>query len=706
MGKKVIEGGELLHSTNERVNEIEIVLKGSVTASNSSMIVKLPYGSIIGLFEAPGQIYRFDYETDEETTIFSYSYTKTDDLASIVKLNPQLSQILTEGAINCVRQVFANTRQMFEENLAGYNEIVLDNAKLREYCDAAAEVYAPDESIEDLKEPVLPDMHNWEADFFAKITREMFAPGPPFCAGIILYAGRYISYLVDRAEEIAESRIRFNQDTAAFRMRVNELKRKASALEKDEEDAAAKYASSDEGESGIEIKGAFDTITAYAGVEPDFAAAFKKRLDDFAKLSDKTDQADDVRRLRRQLAEDFYRLYEAAFLKSMDTNAAPPLEVKMFFLFGFLDENLAGERFTNQLAALAETYRNDPKGRILTIYEWLTLVFRKEVEPSKNEFDMEYPAYLKNLYDSGEIKQRDIPVMLASNEERAKFEIHNFFSLTDRITYGRISSFVPFFYEEDHVRDPKESMLRFQDVRGFLDEIRDLDYSCFCRDIIYSNTKIGVNREFISTEILPYIILMPNSGNRGALWQEISGPKRDTPARMAVPMFSSANNKLMFTKLAGEFRWEMCRREQGVHWNDVTVPSLTSEFADYIQFYRKNRDISPEMREKIKAQLQSARNSAKGVFVSDYILYVEYESKGSLRLNRVSRGIIFRYCPFPKEKRAALASSTPAFKDLVDKYNIKIAQKQHLMDIVMQKIEKGGFDLPDEIRSQNAFIRR
>ncbi|MBQ7463860.1 MAG: hypothetical protein IJS86_03265, partial [Lachnospiraceae bacterium] len=89
MGKKVIEGGELLHSTNERVREIEIVLKGSVTASNSSMNLKLPYGSIIGLFEIPGEIYRFDYETDEETTIFSYGYNEVSDLASIIKLNPQ-----------------------------------------------------------------------------------------------------------------------------------------------------------------------------------------------------------------------------------------------------------------------------------------------------------------------------------------------------------------------------------------------------------------------------------------------------------------------------------------------------------------------------------------------------------------------------------------------------------------------------------------
>ncbi len=705
MGKMELEAGELLHATNERVKEIEIVLKGSILATNSTGVVKLPYGSIIGLFETPGDMYRFDYEAKEDTTVFSYSYSKLDDLAAIVKLNPQLAQILTEGAINCVKQIYASANQIYQDNLAYYNEIVLDNAKLREYCDAAAEVYTPDPYIDSLEEPKEPDLHKWEEEFFSKITKEMFAPGPPFCAGIILYAGRYINYLVTKAEETAEKRIRINQDTAAFKMRVNELKRKASAIEKDEEDAMAKYASSDENAHNIEIKDAFNVITAYAGMETDFVAAFRKRLDTFAKLTDKTDQADDVRRLRRQLAEDFYRVYEGAFLRSMKDRDLP-VEVKMFFYFAFLDEKLAGENYTSQLAALADTYRPDPEGRILLIYEWLTLIYKKEVEPSKNEFDMEYPAYLKSLYDSGEIKQSQIATMLASNEERAKFEIHNFFSLIDRMTYGRISSFVPFFYEDDHVKDPSESILKFQDVRGYIDEIREIDYSCFCRDLLFSDTKIGVNREYISTEILPYIILMPNSGMRGALWQEISGPRRDTPARMAVPLFSSGNNKLIFTKLAGEFRWELCRREQGVHWNDVTVPSLTSEFSDYIQFYRKNRDVSPEMREKIKAQLQSARNSAKGVFVSDYLVYMEYESRGSLRLNKVSRGIIFRYCTFPREKREALCQSTPAYKDLVEKYNIKNAQKQHLMDILIQKISKGGFPIPKEIQYQNEFIKR
>ena len=704
MGKMTVEAGELIHASNERVKEIEIVLKGCVTAADSVSSIKLPYGSIIGLFENAGELYRYDYEAEEETTIYSYPYNKPDDIAAVIKANPQISPLLTESALNCVKEVYHTARQAYEDILNDYNEIMLDNAKLKEYYDSAAQNYKRDPYIDSLKEPAKPDFHNWSAEFFSKITKEQFSLGPMYCMGIIIFAGEYINYLVGIISYLSDMKIKFNQDTASFRMTVNELKRQSGSIEKETEEALARYSGEAEGGS-IEIKNAYDTITAYAEVDKDFNLEFRKNLTDFSKLKDKTDQADDVRRLRRKIAEDFYKLYEKAFLKSMN-HPSIPIEVKMFFLFGFVDEKLAGEKYTTQLAVLADTYKPDPESRIVSIYEWLRLVYQKRVEPSKNEFDMEYPAYLKNLYESGEIKQNQIAVMLASNEERAKYEIHNFFSLTDRITYGRISSFVPIFYEEDYIKEPADSVLRFTDVRSYIDEIRSIDYSCFCRETVYSNVGIGVTREYISTEVLPYIIMMPNSGTRGALWQEISGSRRDTPARMAIPMFSSGNTKLIFDTLAGEFRWEMCRREQGVRWNDVTTPSLTSEFSDYIQFYRKNRDITPELREKIKSQLQSARNSVKGVFVSDYVVYMEYESKGSLRLNKVSRGILFKYCTFPKATRESLSSTLPAYKDLVDRYNIKNAQKVHLMDIVIQKIEKGGFKVPDEIRYQAEFNKR
>ena len=319
----------------------------------------------------------------------------------------------------------------------------------------------------------------------------------------------------------------------------------------------------------------------------------------------------------------------------------------------------------------------------MTAYEWLCLIFEGKVEPSKNEFDMEFPKYLKQQYDDGEIKMDEMKRLSNDRKAKVSFEIQNFLRLGSRMTYGRISTYVPVFTEESSPRPPATSITTYKAVHDTLNMIRSIDYSCFTRQIVYSNTNIGVTREFIDTEILPYIILMPNGGTRSALWQEISGAYRNT---------------------AGEFRWEMCRREQGVHWNDVTVPSLTSLFCDYLQFYRKNHELSPDLREKIKAQLQSARNSSKAVFVSDYMNYVVYESAGSLRLNKVSRDIIFRFCPFTKGIRDKLQTSSPAYQKLIERYDIKLAQKLRLMEIVYSKIEKAGAAVPAEIKQQREFL--
>ncbi len=702
MAKQDISAGELIHTTAEKVEEIEILLKGTVTATGPACSIHLGYGSLIGLMETPGEYYQFDYEADEDAVIYSYKYTRAEDLYAIIRANPQISPYLTEAAVGSVKEVYETTDKICGEMQEYYDSLVADNAKMEELCNAAGELYEPDPLFDTMEPPEKPELNEFENRFFHSLTKEQFSLGPEFSTGIILYAGKYLGLLAKQIEKVTEDRMKLNEDTAEFVMRLNDLKRRAA--DADGDDAAAREKYSGEGRKSVEINGAADIIFSYAGIDAEAAKKFKKQIADFMKLSDKTDQDDDVRRLRKGIAESFYAVYEKAFLKSLQGKV--PLEVKMFLMFGFVDEKLAGKEYTPVLAYLAETWKPDPKGNVMTIYEWLRLVYSKKVDPSKNEFDLEYPAYLKEQINNGDLRATELKKYLDSNEERALFEIRNFFQLANRMTYGRISSFVPIFFEDDHIKTPEESILKPSTVHQYLDELRSVDFSCFYRDVMYSNPKIGINREYVEKEVLPYVILLPNAGQRGAMWQEISGSKRDTPARMMVPLFPSGNARQFFLTLAGEFRWEMCRREQGVHWNDVTVPSLTSEFSDYLQFYRKNHDLSPEVREKIKLQLQSARNSAKAVFVSDYVTYVEFEKTGSLRLNKLSRSIIFRYCPFPAEIRESLGASIPVYTDLVGKFKLKRAQKLHLLDIVSQKVEKAGAAVPKEITEQIGFLKK
>jgi len=155
--------------------------------------------------------------------------------------------------------------------------------------------------------------------------------------------------------------------------------------------------------------------------------------------------------------------------------------------------------------------------------------------------------------------------------------------------------------------------------------------------------------------------------------------------------------------MVGEFRWEMCKRIQGAHWNDLSELSLTSEYTDYIQFYRKNRELSQEAKEKIQMALQKSKNSYKEMFVRDYITWMNYEVKGSPHLNKVSRGIIFTYCPFPAQIREQ-HKVHPLYKDLIEKHVLKANQKMHHMEMVCSRLQKEEADIPEPIQNHMAFL--
>ena len=158
------------------------------------------------------------------------------------------------------------------------------------------------------------------------------------------------------------------------------------------------------------------------------------------------------------------------------------------------------------------------------------------------------------------------------------------------------------------------------------------------------------------------------------MWQEIEGKVRTTPSRMFISILHMDDLLSTMIKMTGEFRWEICKRVQGGRWNDVTDPSLTSLYCDYIQFYRKNSNLTPGAKEKIKISLQRCRNSFKDMFVQDYLTYILYEGKGSPRLNKVARRILFEFCP-PDEEGIRMLANNPTYMELVKQWEIKREQK-------------------------------
>ena len=119
---------------------------------------------------------------------------------------------------------------------------------------------------------------------------------------------------------------------------------------------------------------------------------------------------------------------------------------------------------------------------------------------------------------------------------RVQFEIQNMFATVNKTTYGKISTFCPVLCENDLLNSIDKMLVTAEKLEEALNEVRKLDYSIFYREVPFSDPAKGINSDRIMKEILPDIVLMPNAGTKAMMWQEISGVKSDTPARL---IFSS-----------------------------------------------------------------------------------------------------------------------------------------------------------------------
>jgi len=292
--------------------------------------------------------------------------------------------------------------------------------------------------------------------------------------------------------------------------------------------------------------------------------------------------------------------------------------------------------------------------------------------------------------------------MINDNKERVIFELTNMFPSANKMTSGQVTTFCPVLSEHNILKDLKDSLVTPEKLANSFRKIKSIDFSAFFRETVYSDTSAGVPKEFIKLEVNPDVILTPCVGNRGAMWQEIEGKVRTTHARMILPTFFLDNPTKILTRLTGEFRWEMCKRIQGARWNDVSDRSLTSEYCDYVQFYKKNNDLSTEAKEKIKTNLTKCRNSFKEMFVRDYMEWIFYEGEGSPRLNKVARAIVIRYCPFASELRNQYREH-PIWADGIRQYERKNNQHKQHLKVLCDKLQKDGYEIPHQIEMQIAM---
>lgn len=751
---KELQKGTVICQSGQPVDSIHMIIKGTVRVIYTGGEYFLEKGDVIGLCDLYRQNYIFTYTALDDVTIATFPYKK-DGLSVLLRRQPDFAQITAKSCFKQTNNIL-EVYELIKYDCGSLYQYISDSYK--EYCSLCERHRMSPRLLPELEEikplELEDDIPRWMGSYYENMAAvlpqtlpQSRTPYSDFLNGLLLKTSEDISSIVsichimnyyksdiaktlmnnDRLDLFdlftsllfrigpsdedsttisgAISRMMIHLegissiDQELYQKRVQEYKEKLAHIEEHGLNPSEKNIENHE--TG-DLTGSIDTILQYSGCEKEVCDDFRKYVDEYKSQIDKNATDDASRKLRMNLTKTFYKVYEAAFKKSLEDDNIPII-LKMFFQFGYVDEELAGADNASYLYSIADHFPSNPKQQVYTAYEWMKAVYLGEKEPSRNEFDLDFPGYVRELKTTGKITAAQEKEMVNDNNEKMIFELSNMFPLVNKMTFGRITTFCPVFSEHNVLKELDKGMVTAQKMMEAINNIRAIDFGAYYRETVYVNPAIGIAKEYISTEVLPDVILMPNVGIRGVMWQEIEGKRRTTPSRMMVSIFQMEDLTATMTRLTGEFRWEMCRRVQGPRWNDVSEPSLTSEYCDYIQFYKKNHELTADAKDKIKSAMQKAKNSYKEMFVRDYITWIMYEGNSSPRLNKVARVIIATYCPFSKAIRDRLMVN-PMYKEMLEKYNLKMSQKVHHIDNLCQKLNNTKIEIPEEILNQKKFL--
>ncbi|MCR5119534.1 MAG: cyclic nucleotide-binding domain-containing protein [Lachnospiraceae bacterium] len=758
MDKNSYKAGTLLHKAGDPVEKLEYIISGKVSVVSPAFTIELRKCSVIGLYEQAGEVYRYDYIVLEDCEVELFPFARMSDMDRIVREHRHDCEMLVEAAAyNALSMLgrYSNLKKrsdnFFKAIKQGYNNY-------RDFCNAhsleiqsyplaeESEAFTPDKELPDW----LGDYYDQLGIMPASARKSFYGIHTSLATAMLLEAashlnlvqklydglGEYIEELIESYKNSADlvdlyinlynhdkksgvladglsvemdnsvtEHIRalartgliepeITDERLATWRRISENVQSQNAAD---EIMLAASVTADEPLGAVAHS--LDTILAYTSLDEGEEDRFRSMVEEYKKLNDKNSSDEKVRNLRHEITKYFFDLYDNAVVSAFESKKKPPVPVRLFLYFGFMDEELLGKENTLELLELLDTMENMCEGTgVYTIYDWLKAVYRGDREPSRNEFDQDFPAYLRTRRQGGFITEEQEQRYLDSPRERLRFELDNFFRIGMKIASGRPSVFCPLLSEHNITRPLKEIFVNAAQVENNWEELKKTDHSLFYRECLYQNPDYHVARETILLEVMPEVILLPVVGQRGGLWQEVCGVRRDTPGRMYLPVFANEDLNMMQLRLAGEFRWAICKRVQGVRWNDVSDRSLTSEYYDYLQFYRKNSELSSDAKEKIKTQIQSCKGSFENVFILDYMQWVRFESKGQPRLNKAAKRILFTYCPFSAQWRERLIQN-PMYSDLIYRHNNRASKQYKLLASRYKKIKDEFKELPKEIEN-------
>lgn len=740
-----IKKGDPVARRQDKVLEWYLIQVGSVIRHYNYAEITMGANSIIGILE--NEWFSCDYTASEDTTLIVIPCKNAAELHTLLKTQANFRPIFLRTALEQRHQalcLYASLRQK-----AALLHTTAQNS-YNDYKTLCSQLMMPEQSFYRLSlfEPLTIQhrVEDWELSNSHSLMKgylreylQLMIKNDDLCVGAIMEAAAQMHRTAQGIEEIANY-LMCNRDVlwndteddifhlySHLAVRLAAEKKDLSACQAHTKeicqamkelgvydpmqvDECAKAcrnlqtAVGADAQTSIVNEDCVTHIMSFAGYEKEEIRKFKLLLQSYKQLPDRTSNDKEVRALRKSITTKFYEIYKKAFFHSMSGSSRLSPILQMFFNFGFMDVALLGEEQTNALVRFTESLGLFNYTHIYTIYEWLKRIYTGEKEPSRNEFDLDYGGYLQEQLKQGNISEKDYSSLRRDTASKVSFEIDNLFQSTHKSVSGHLSTFCPILSSDELISSFDKLAATAARIEQSINNIRSLDYSILYREVVFSDPDHGIVQEDLMKEVMPDVILLPGVGSRAVMWQEISGVRTNTPARFIFPIFMTTDLDDQMLLTMGRYRWEICRRLQGTYWNDFRVKSLTAEYYDYLQFYRKNKDLSADAKEKLKSALLHARNNFREVFVVDYVSWIKYESQGSFRLNKITRDILTRYCPFSHEIRATLANN-PLYQNSFGKLEIENKKKIKRLQALYKKYEEAGGEITADLNENLRFYQ-
>ncbi len=406
----------------------------------------------------------------------------------------------------------------------------------------------------------------------------------------------------------------------------------------------------------------------------------KTALEKYNKIVDKFDTVGDTRKIKKDLDASYWEFYRDIFHYYMENQDKAPNYILLMLRYGILDENVLNSDTIDCLKATPlETKQDYP---IYFIDEWLEKIFNNEEKPSINGLGQTYEEFMKD--NKSRFKDPAQQIL--------DFEAREVIASAVRTCAGLIAQQTPILDSDYISLKPEVSLVTKEKLEKTVKEILDIDFSCFYREI---RVVYGENVDFVQKEIVPNFIIVPIAGSKAVCWQELDGKNKASRGRIMVPLFATADLKEMLMGALSNYKWELCKTIVGPNWGDPVEGGLTGKYFDYTAVYKQSKELSAEIKEKIKKQFKKFPQT-KDRFADDYMDWIMYESTATFKLNSLNRAIFFEFVPFNKRIRDKV-STNPNFQKLNFKFVNLNTKKLQSIDNKIKKHEKTGVEIPEDV---------